>query len=1389
VQHNINALRHEEFEELSQSLVQQIIGPGAKIYGIGRDGAREATFHGKASYPSEEEKWDGDWIFQAKFHDINKIGQKNAQNKIIAELDEELQKIKQLCYKCDNYILITNVSLSPVYKRGVKDRIDNEIVPKYPGIKHIHVWGFEEVSRFLDHYSNIRKTYKVLLLPSDVIALLLESIQKEDANLVTVVKLYCQGCFDNEYSAVLDDAGDTDDKLPLDKIFIDLDVKPSGLPSEQRLLELIPEWLKRAHNGERTSALSYLLDDEVQGLVLVGGPGSGKSTLGQGIAQIHRGCILGKITEFKIGLSDCGQGKARLPYRILLREYAQWVSSQIKSGHSDNLFYYISQSMTAFSGRETSMDMVQKIIQKMPVLLILDGLDEVSDKKLRTKILENINSFSNQVREILNGDLRVIATTRPHGYSEEFDPKHFLHLNLQKVSFEKATSYARLWANSRVNPADIERTLDTFKICIIDKVVGILSQSPLQITILLVIIRARGSPPKQREELFDRYMDIIYQRETKRRPELLQTDRELIYGLHKYIAYTLHKRAEKDATAALMDSEEFKSKVTEYLVNTDPLLDGLELEEKANQIMREAGLRLVLIEGVQEGKIGFGLTSIREFFAAAHLVDNAKNTVESDTRFKAIATLPHWRNVALFFAGRVGRNRPGEAPSMIDICRSIDIEGIDRLLKRGAKLVSDIVDDRDLREPHNEISAIQYSLTLIETGYVEKPQELALCFKGLPTNYKEKVIIPWLEEKLKNATASNVDDLVFYYQAIAGNRQPLRDALKKVAINGPKERKLWAFSQALDFEIAEPWTIQLLEELSSKASEIDLRACIQRSWFNLAPFLKYDVNDGVRAIIAAAILQGIFRSPTLFFGQSRKYLQEYQNFEGLKYSNVKNYNFINLIFFFNDLMRRFSEPETPNHNRNTLFSTTYPVILEEEIRPVIEANKHVIHSFLKDFSLSKKEPLINLMLCLSNFILNPENAICHLELSKAYNIYNNSQSVFAKHLVRIIAGPLPENSQENIYRDFNTFVSSKMTIKDTEVLKEKLSARLLDKPVQVLAVIAWLHNRTILFEQDVDSSLKEEIQLWLDERKLTRDFFSLVGFDVNYRYREMQIDKIIEQKLQCSFIEDLSKHIDNGFRIPLWLLSFVYKLDNEETSHHLLTELLNKILRLEYTSENDPDLSQLESAYWAFLESNIITEQHMSRFYELFRTKPYMPRRKWFSIPESNQTISNLTNFFLNSKLSVKRLAGVSFQIFEDKKIVLPPEIGNELWELSKDKQDPWNSRYLKIMSNSSLSWVDNFDEWQGKIKSSKIDNLENEWCDILERAGCAQEKDKLALLALLTKILETENCCSKKIKKIALRRLAILATEMQSSFDEKPLNLPLPKRKNIVCHSCGKPQ
>ena len=226
--YDINNIGEKEFERLIQALIKEIIGLGTITFGEGPDGGREATFFGKAGYPSKEEQWDGEWIFQAKFHDINRIGPENARKQIITDLENELEKITdKYKRKCDNYILATNVPLSSIHELGTHDKISNEIIPRFKDkVLHIHVWGYDEICRFLEIFPKVRIAYLQFITPGDLIAELMNCRSCKNY-LAEAIQLYVRTSYDREIYAKLNQAGEVAEKqVPLQKVFIDLNVKP-----------------------------------------------------------------------------------------------------------------------------------------------------------------------------------------------------------------------------------------------------------------------------------------------------------------------------------------------------------------------------------------------------------------------------------------------------------------------------------------------------------------------------------------------------------------------------------------------------------------------------------------------------------------------------------------------------------------------------------------------------------------------------------------------------------------------------------------------------------------------------------------------------------------------------------------------------------------------------------------------------------------------------------------------------------------------------------------------------------------------------------------------------------------------------------------------------------
>ena len=327
---NLNRLGAQEFEHLVQSLLKEVIGDGTLTFGSGKDGAREATFSGTAPYPSPASPWTGNWIFQAKYHDVNLLGVDKARSMVLADLTKELDKIV-LKYKhpCDNYILITNVPLTGVAETGNIDVIMQRLIPEHVGyIRNIHVWGADEINRLLDKYDAVRTRYLEFLVAGDLIAKLIANQDAHLDQLSRTITSYISVTFSRDQNAQLDQAGDvSEEALKLQKLFFDLSTRAE-----------IRQWAYHndgAHQRDLftdsadiiQNTVQFILSETATRVVLVGGPGEGKSTIGQYLAQLHRAMILGRIDEVAVS-AEYHPSTPRLPIRVLLKDFGQWLAEQ-----------------------------------------------------------------------------------------------------------------------------------------------------------------------------------------------------------------------------------------------------------------------------------------------------------------------------------------------------------------------------------------------------------------------------------------------------------------------------------------------------------------------------------------------------------------------------------------------------------------------------------------------------------------------------------------------------------------------------------------------------------------------------------------------------------------------------------------------------------------------------------------------------------------------------------------------------------------------------------------------------------------------------------------------------------------------------------------------------
>lgn len=752
----LDALGNAEFERLAQSLVKAVVGVGSITFGPGPDGAREATFSGRAPYPSESEQWEGDWIFQSKFHDLQLLGADKARQTIIREVDEELDKIvNKYQHPCDNYILITNVPFSSVPGSGTHDRIAREAAARFPQVNHIHIWSYDDICRLLEIHGTVRQAYLHLLTPGDLIARLLRDSPALD--LDRAVRLYLSTDFSNERYAQLDQAGDVgSDSLALARVFVDLEVVPQrGRKRQPGIQEF--DWGEITDDEGRIPAMRLVLGEKIRKGVFIGGPGQGKSTLGQFAAQVHRAAILGRLPQAIGARADWTPIVVRIPFRVVLRDYAQWVGPRAvtRNGGAGDISVeaFLAERVTRLAaGHSLSAGDIQDIIVQSPTLLIFDGLDEVVDQRLRSTVVGEVGKFLDRASSGLQADMQVIGSSRPTGYAGEFGEADFVHLELCRLSTEKAEEYVDKWlaARSLDEPREM-RVRENFKESSEDGQVQLLLTTPLQVSIIIYVILSGGRPSRQRESLFSDYVDVIYKRERAKHRSIIQTDRDVLIGLHEYLAYTLHRAAgEPTHVRSLLTEEEFALQVSKYLAYTNPFLTSDELRGETEVLVKEARDRLVLLVESSPGLFGFELRSLQEFFAASYLVGTASGSDERFARFSAIATSTHWRNVALFFAGRVGRLFKGEAPGIIEVARETDRNRIDRLLRRGAGLARGLAVDRAFGSAEGlQRSAIEDGLAVLESDPAAwSVYEVAEELRGLARQDIENHLIPAIEARL-----------------------------------------------------------------------------------------------------------------------------------------------------------------------------------------------------------------------------------------------------------------------------------------------------------------------------------------------------------------------------------------------------------------------------------------------------------------------------------------------------------------------------------------------------------------------------------------------------------------------------------------------------------------
>lgn len=714
--YSFDRITPDDFESMAQALLEQTYRIEGNLiqFGPGADAAREATWtqpvtHSVYSRPSNQNTdVPKEWVFQVKYHDIGLRGWSTARDVVVNELDNELSKvINKYKVPCHAYVMITNVPFTGVRDLGTRDRI-SAVAKKWKDIvPEIFVWDASDLSRMLDANESVRTAYLDTILPGDLIKAICKGISFREDRTRSALRAYLLYVTDREGIARAEEAGD-EPGLPLADVFIDLTMKPCQEPywetesnrTETNLEDNDSQESVLPEDYSLTPASFSLLIADHDRTLLLGGPGLGKSTLTQFVALYHASRLvnpslarrLACLLKLPAALSPeklDAHCRLRIPFRIELRRYARWMSEEQINGRSGEMARYVAEVLINPNvSSSLNMDDIFAVVATDPILLILDGLDEVPHSESRQQIQENLQVFLRRT-QAENADIKLLFSSRPKGYSGEFTVFEPFTWEINDLDHNDFNDYCNRWLDRRIrDAAEKSEALERIDRGMKSEAVRLLAQSLLQATVMLTIVRRKNEIPHQRHALYAKYVEVIFDRE-KEKSQVVRDHEAVLSRLHERVGYELHCKMEQTSVEAL-DSNSFRGFVLNVLEDySGTNLGQKKIREVADEIIIAATDRLCLLigKGNEQTEIDFVVQSYREYFAAVYLFNHPDAV--PDLVFSALVCRGgYWANVLQFYVAQASSNQQMRWVMNADGSNSNTVDEIVKLTRTRRALIN-----------------------------------------------------------------------------------------------------------------------------------------------------------------------------------------------------------------------------------------------------------------------------------------------------------------------------------------------------------------------------------------------------------------------------------------------------------------------------------------------------------------------------------------------------------------------------------------------------------------------------------------------------------------------------------------------------------------------------
>jgi len=376
--------------------------------------------------------------------------------------------------------------------------------------------------------------------------------------------------------------------------------------------EVIEESRRLYHDQLPRPVLEVLNDPDLNRLVVLGDPGSGKSSLLQYLAL--------EWAE----AADAGQAQP-MPILIELREYArQHAEGQVHT--FEDFLQHHSMLVSPFHRPSPNDPLSQPShssqsshwLQSNPTIAMFDGLDEVFDPDLRREIARTIPELADHYPQS-----RVLVTSRVIGHQHTtWRDAGFRHFMLQELEPEQISDFLTRWhRDAYADLHDGEAKRQRLAKAIEDsRSIRELAGNPLLLTMMAILNRTQDLP-RDRAELYEQCARLLlYQWKVE---EALAKDpvlknasldykdkRQLMLG----VARTM-REGPGGLAANLIEEDTLERTLSEDLKG----IPGLRADRAARALIQQLRGRNFMICAVGSHAYAFVHRTFLEYFAAADL--------------------------------------------------------------------------------------------------------------------------------------------------------------------------------------------------------------------------------------------------------------------------------------------------------------------------------------------------------------------------------------------------------------------------------------------------------------------------------------------------------------------------------------------------------------------------------------------------------------------------------------------------------------------------------------------------------------------------------------------------------------------------------------------------